>query len=164
MTYPELSNMYPVENGSSIQIVRANYHRILGDYQKAQALNEGVSSVNAHVYTSGVLPNFAFVGLCATPHGVQMFRSEHSRTHSDVYIPRRLPSEVVEILQSGEATSLIMGGGLVKADTREMQELLSQYSVTWLQHPNDDYWGHMIMGFDPVTQTMHYGYTRDRSL
>lgn len=160
----ELSPESHVEYPPLIHIVPENYHKILGTYQGAHVLEEGVSPTNAQVYTSGVLPNFAFVGLCVTSQGTRMFRSEHSRTHSDVYIPRELPGEITAALKAGDVTSLIMGGGLVRADSRDIQELLSGFPVTWLQHPNDDYWGHMIMGFDPGANILHYGFTRDRTL
>lgn len=160
----ELAAGIPVEQTRPLHIVPDNYHRILSTFQEARVLEEGVSSVNEHVYTSGVLPNFAFVGLCESSYGFRMFRSEHSRTHSGVYIPRRLPPEIYEELQTGGVTSIIMGGGLVRADSADIQQLLTGVPVTWLQHPNDDYWGHMVMGFDPDTRSLHYGYTRDRTL
>ena len=152
------------------QISFEDYHKILLTFNNARVLTNGLSEPDEFVVTSGVLPMYAFVGAAhLTSGGVRLFRSEHSRSHCEnqtmdgVYLPRELPDEIKDYFTSGTISGLIMGGGLVHADRRDAVELLNSDQVVWLPHPNNDFWAHMIMGYDPKCNTIRYGYTRIRN-
>jgi len=142
------------------------YHHVQQHFSGARLLLEGVSQINELAVASGIPVN-SFIGAAVVlDKGVKIFQSTPSTSEYDnaisdaVFIPRMLPAEIQELLENGLVSRLIMGGNLVHADRVGTRRLLFLSPKTeWFPHPRDNSWAQMIMGFDPISNIIEYGYT-----
>ncbi|PIQ73611.1 hypothetical protein COV58_01585 [Candidatus Roizmanbacteria bacterium CG11_big_fil_rev_8_21_14_0_20_36_8] len=143
------------------------YHDVQQHFLDARSLLQCVSQTNEFAVASG-MPVNSFIGAAVLVErgGVKIFQSAPSTSEYDnaisdaVFIPRMLPPEIQQLLENGLVSMLIMGGNLVRADREDTRRLLSLSPKTeWFTHPKDNSWAQMIMGFDPISNIIQYGYT-----